>query len=183
MCPRTILCISTLRIFNSAFESIAWDLASVEAHLDLTISAATSINWSPGLTVSDNGSLITDARPLETTTYTLTVADQFGCENTDELVVSVDNDFKLLISNVLTPNGDGRNDTWRIENSDAFDVLHIKVYDRWGKPVYEADNYSQAWDGNVNLDALPEGTYFYLITFDDSDRVYKGSVSILREQN
>lgn len=145
--------------------------------------AATGVDWSPGLTVTDNASLITDVRPLETTTYTLTVTDQFGCVNTDDLTVEVINDFSLLIANVLTPNGDGKNDTWKILNSDAFEVLHIKVVDRWGKTVYQADNYTSAWDGNVNLDALPEGTYFYLITFDESDRVYKGAVSILREQN
>lgn len=145
--------------------------------------AATSVDWSPGLTVADNGALVTDARPLETTAFTLTVTDQFGCENSDELTVEVINDYKLLISNVLTPNGDGKNDTWKILNADAFEVLHIEVYDRWGSQVYTADNYTDAWDGNVNLDALPEGTYFYLITFDESDQVYKGAVSILREQN
>lgn len=145
--------------------------------------AAVNVDWSPGLTVADNGALVTDARPLESTTYTLSVTDQFGCQNSDELTVEVINDYKLLISNVLTPNGDGRNDTWQILNADAFEVLHIRVYDRWGKTVYEADNYTNAWDGNVNLDALPEGTYFYLITFDETDEVYKGAVSILREQN
>lgn len=145
--------------------------------------AATSVDWSPGLTVANNGELVTDARPLETTTYTLTVTDQFGCENSDDLTIAVINDYKLLIANVVTPNGDGRNDTWKILNSDAFEVLHVKVFDRWGTTVYEADNYTQAWDGTINLDALPEGTYYYLITFDESDQIYKGAVSILREQN
>lgn len=145
--------------------------------------AAVSVDWSPGLTVANNGALVTDARPLETTNYTLTVTDQFGCMNSDALTVEVINDHKLLISNVLTPNGDGRNDSWQILNADAFEVLHIRVYDRWGQTVFKADNYTAAWDGNVNLDALPEGTYFYLITFDESEQVYKGAVSILRENN
>ena len=100
-----------------------------------------------------------------------------------DLMVEVINDFKLLIANVITPNGDGKNDTWKILNSDAFEVLHVKVFDRWGKTVFETDQYTSGWDGNIDLDALPEGSYFYLITFDETDRVYKGAVSILREQN
>lgn len=144
--------------------------------------AAIQVDWSPGLTVANNSNLVTDARPLENTTYTLTVTDQFGCSNSDEISIEVINDYKLLISNVLTPNGDGQNDTWKILNADAFEVLHVLVFDRWGKTVYEADQYTNAWDGNINLDALPEGSYFYVITFDESDEVYKGSVSILREQ-
>lgn len=144
--------------------------------------AAVEVDWSPGLTVADNGALVTEARPLENTTFTLTVTDQFGCSNFDEVAIEVINDYKLLIANVLTPNSDGQNDTWKILNADAFAVLHITVVDRWGKTVFETDQYTSGWDGTINLDALPEGSYFYLITFDESDTVYKGAVSILREQ-
>ena len=130
--------------------------------------------------MANNAVLVTEARPLETTEYTLEVTDVNGCVASDKMTMEVIQDYKLLISNVITPNGDGDNDTWQIFNASSFDVVHILVLDQWGREVYQADNYTKAWDGNVNLDNLAEGTYIYLITFDESDRVYKGAVNILR---
>lgn len=141
---------------------------------------ASAVTWTPAATVANNSVLVTEARPLETTEYTLEITDVNGCLNSDKMIMEVIQEYKLLISNVITPNGDGDNDTWQIFNASSFDVVHIMVLDQWGREVYQADNYSKAWDGNVNLDNLAEGTYIYLITFDESDRVYKGAVNILR---
>ena len=98
----------------------------------------------------------------------------------DNVIIDVIKDYKLLVSNVITPNGDGQNDTWKIFNAASFDDISIQIMDRWGKEVYAAKEYQTEWDGNVNLDNLAEGTYIYLITFTGSDQVYKGTVNILR---
>lgn len=142
--------------------------------------SAVSVVWVPGATVADVSSLSTEARPLENTTYTLTVTDQYGCENSDDMDIEVLEDYKLLVTNTVTPNGDGVNDTWKIYNASSFDVIHINVFDRWGGEVFQADKYIEEWDGNVELDNLPEGTYHYVIFFDQTDKHYKGSVTILR---
>ncbi len=138
------------------------------------------ISWTPAETVIDNTSLITEARPLESTLFSLQVTDEFGCISTDEVYITVDMDYKLLVTNVVTPNGDGKNDTWKVFNASSFDIIHIRIYDIWGMEVFKQDNYQTEWDGVVNLDRLIEGTYYYTITFDESDRVYKGAVNILK---
>lgn len=136
--------------------------------------------WSPGEELSSPLTLITDARPLDTTTYTLTITSEFGCVNSDEMTVHVIEDFLLEPTNIITPNGDGKNDVWHIVNADAFEVVHINVFDRWGSTVYEATNYTDEWDGTVNFDRLPEGVYYYNIGFDASTIDYQGSITLLR---
>lgn len=143
---------------------------------------AETVSWTPALTLDDNTSLITKARPLENTIYKLTVTDQYGCINSDDVLININIDYKLQVTNVITPNGDGKNDTWKIYNASSYDDIHIHIYDIWGVEVYKADNYQTEWDGTstVNLDRLVEGTYYYTISFDDSDVIYKGAITILK---
>ncbi len=137
-------------------------------------------SWTPAATVVDNTSLITEARPLENTLFTLLVTDQYGCMFSDEVFITVEQDYKVQATNVVTPNGDGKNDTWKIVNANSFDIIHIRIYDIWGLEVYSVDNYQTEWEGVLNLDRLIGGTYYYTISFDESDKTYKGAVTILR---
>ena len=169
-----------------------YPLPLVDAGLDTIVSYGFNIplmgvaptmeiaSWTPALTVVDNTSLSTEARPLEDTTYTLQVTDEFGCIAFDDVFIEVDKDYKLLVTNVLTPNGDGKNDTWKIFNASSFDDIHVRIYDKWGLEVYSEDSYEAEWDGVLNLDLLNDGTYYYTINFDGSDRIYKGAITILR---
>lgn len=167
-------------------------LPLVDAGIDTTVSfgfyqalqgiapTAVSNTWSNGQIVKEVNELVTEARPLENTVFTLTVTDQFGCMNSDMVTLNVLNDYKLLVTNTVTPNGDGANDTWIIENASSFNVVHVQIYDRWGVEVFKQDNYQTEFNGSMDLDILPDGTYHYIITFDESDRVYKGSLTVLR---
>lgn len=136
--------------------------------------------WSPDTYLSDNGALNPDVvTPLQTTTYTLTATDQYGCVNSDDVTIIVDVNTPLDAPNVFSPNGDGINDTWIIPNLDFFPDNNVKLFNRWGKQVHEQDNYSSgtAWDGND----LPEGTYFYVIKLNiQGETVHRGAVTIVR---
>lgn len=136
--------------------------------------------WSPDTYLSNSAVLNPEVvEPLETTTYLLTATDDFGCVNEDEVTIFVDNNTPLNPPNVFSPNGDQFNETWVIPTIDFFPDNNVKVYNRWGKLVYEQDNYSngQAWDGQD----LPEGTYFYVITLNvQGNNVHRGSVTIIR---
>jgi gliding motility-associated-like protein len=122
------------------------------------------------------------ARPFETTTYTVTVTNARGCTSTKEVTIYVEDDFKVSASNVLTPDGNGKNDTWVIENIDAYGEANVTVYDRWGNLIYEATNYQNDWGGTRNNDILPDGTYYYTIRFNSSDEVYRGALTIIRNK-
>ncbi|MDQ4140245.1 MAG: gliding motility-associated C-terminal domain-containing protein, partial [Bacteroidota bacterium] len=77
------------------------------------------------------------------------------------------------IPNIITPNGDGLNDTFELTMSCL--EVDLKVYNRWGKMVYEQANYQNSWDGTD----LPEGTYFYQLN-SQNGLSWKGWIEISR---
>ena len=85
-----------------------------------------------------------------------------------KVVVEVMAPFACEIPNVFTPNGDGMNDNFEIPclGNDEFSRNSLIVFNRWGDQVYETTNYANTWQGTYNGDDLPEGTYYYILTFD-----------------
>ena len=78
-----------------------------------------------------------------------------------EVTVAVAESY-LAVPNVFTPNGDGKNDEFRVAYRSLRD-FHIWVYNRWGKLVYESTDPAKGWDGNINGRPAAEGAYFYVI--------------------
>jgi len=75
-------------------------------------------------------------------------------------------DIEITPSDTITPNGDGQNDTWFIENIWRYSNASIKVFNRHGVKVYEGRNYSDDWGGNSTEGGnglLPAGSYYYTI--------------------
>jgi gliding motility-associated-like protein len=99
-----------------------------------------------------------------------------GCESSvQELEVRVVVEGDLEVFNALSPNGDGINDVFTIRNIDFYPNNSLYIYNRWGVEVYKANGYGQNGtlfrgfsDGRntINRDsALPDGTYFYTLTY------------------
>lgn len=104
---------------------------------------------------------------------TLIVTTADGCQDTlvtSYSIVPLD----VIIPNVFSPNNDGLNDTFVIENGKYFENS-LTVYNRWGQAVYEAKNYKDSWRAN----GVPEGTYYYVFTI-MNDREYTGHLTIVR---
>jgi gliding motility-associated-like protein len=138
--------------------------------------------WSPAATLNNAGIFMPDATPLNTTTYTLAVTDVNGCVNSDDVIVTVAAQvFNGIVSNLFTPNGDGTNDFWYIQNIQNFPDNEVFVYNIYGDEVYEKKGYNNDWAGTYNGADLPDGTYFYVLRFDKSSKVVKGSIDILRK--
>ena len=78
-----------------------------------------------------------------------------------EVTVAVEESY-LAVPNVFTPNGDGKNDEFRVTYRSLRD-FHIWVYNRWGKLVYESTDPAKGWDGNINGRPAAEGAYFYVV--------------------
>lgn len=83
------------------------------------------------------------------------------------------------IMNLITPNGDGYNDTWQISDLSTFSPARVTIYSRAGRQVYTNDNYNNDWNGTFNGNPLPEGTYYYIIQGANGE-LFKGPISILR---
>jgi len=86
----------------------------------------------------------------------------------------------LNIPNVFTPNGDGFNDTFTIEDLPKYPENNIVIFNRWGNSVFQEKNYHNEWTGN----GLSEGTYFYILKVKSSADVwedYHGYITLLRK--
>ncbi|HRE73539.1 MAG TPA: gliding motility-associated C-terminal domain-containing protein [Flavobacteriales bacterium] len=148
----------------------------------LSGSGGGTYNWTPTSSLSNSTSATTFATPGNTTVYTLTVTDN-GCFDQDQVVVYVVD--PISIPNTFTPNGDGTNDTWQIQNIENFPNARVTVYDRWGQKVFNRQGYSNnnAWDGTNKGMKIPAGVYYYVIDLntgsDDENSQYSGSITIV----
>lgn len=88
------------------------------------------------------------------------------------------------IHNGFTPNSDNINDTWKIDNINAFKPNKVSIFNRWGQEVYSTEDYdneTKVWSGKDNKQRdLPSGTYFYIVEL-GSKKPIKGWVELLKE--
>jgi len=119
------------------------------------------------------------ASPDETTTFFVTVTDDNGCTASDSVVVEVIPGIKF--PDGITPNGDGINDTWIIDNIQLFNDAIVEVYNRWGQMLFQsAPGYPVPWDGRFNGEDLPVGTYYYVIYSANFEDPFTGPITIVR---
>jgi gliding motility-associated-like protein len=86
------------------------------------------------------------------------------------------------IPNAITPNGDGKNDFFVIDNIEKFTKSEFTVFNRWGEILYRSKAYNGQWGGtNQNGEPLAEGTYYYILRLNvDDGKILRGDVTILR---
>ncbi|RZK75845.1 MAG: DUF11 domain-containing protein, partial [Pedobacter sp.] len=87
--------------------------------------------------------------------------------------------LNFKIPNVITPNGDGKNDTFRIEGLELYPENNIIIFNRWGNEVYHSNgSYQHNWSG----EGLNAGTYYYLLKVKDPKgnwNAHKGYITLL----
>jgi gliding motility-associated-like protein len=90
----------------------------------------------------------------------------------------IGNTIPLPSTNYISPNGDGKNDFWKIENVDIYKEFALKIFDQFGQIIYEAPgNYNNEFDGKFKGIPLPTGNYYYI--FKNSRVTYKGNITIV----
>lgn len=95
--------------------------------------------------------------------YVIQVESDTGCLGPPKTV------YFIKVNNAFTPNGDGINDTWKIDNLDKMEKVSIVIVDRNGTKVFESTNPTKAeWDGKHNGRALPTASYWYTISWYDA---------------
>ena len=96
------------------------------------------------------------------------VSSNSGCYSISDFTIEVISS-ELSICNIpegISPNGDGFNDRFVLEN---YQVNSLKIYNRYGKLVYNVNDYNNDWEGqSYDGNKLPVGTYFYHIVYDDN---------------
>jgi gliding motility-associated-like protein len=168
-------------------------LPAVDAGADVTImegdtttlagsGGATGI-WMPGSSLSDSTIQAPDAYPTSTTNYIYTVIGANTCLNSDDVTISVDPPYPpFSIKNTITANNDGYNDTWIIEGIEAFPSTFVAVYNIYGKEIYSNEDYQNEWNGMVNGNMLPNGTYMFIVIPGGTDNEIKGNLTIMGDE-
>jgi gliding motility-associated-like protein len=129
-------------------------------------------SWSNGANTPDG--LIEN---IDAGTYSVTVTDNNGCITLKNgIVIAPDPEKNLIvINNAFSPNGDGINDYWVIQNINLYPENEVVVLNRWGNEVYTKKNYDNTWDGSN----LSEGTYLYILK-GICDVTINGYITIIR---
>ena len=138
--------------------------------------------WTPPEGLSATNILNPRSNPLVTTTYTLRITSSQGCTGTDNVDVIVV-PYCIKAMNAITPNGDGINDRWLVTNGNCISNASVHVYNRYGSPVFENNNYKNDWTGTYKGKPLPDATYYFVIEYkliDGRNVFLKGNLTILR---
>lgn len=165
---------------------------NAEAGEDVTISVGNTTQlsgeggtvyaWSPTETLSCDDCQSPIASPEVTTTYSVTVTNDAGCDSIDMVTVFIDEEHSLFIPNIFSPNGDGNNDVYQIHGTGIVS-LNVKIFDRWGAQVAELAKLNDTWDGSyrgsiMNSDAFG---YFLEVSYvDGTSESHKGTITLVR---
>jgi gliding motility-associated-like protein len=109
------------------------------------------------------------------------VTDDYGCTGSDTIIVRRCGDIE--IPTAFTPNGDGHNDTWQIDDLIVYPECSVDIYNRWGDRIFHSDGYSadKEWDGTSDKGKkLPMDAYYYVIDLHNGEEPIVGSVTIIR---
>ncbi len=121
---------------------------------------------------------------LSNGTYQIDVIDDNNCiQWGNSIAVNlIDTDIDCLqIPAAFSPNGDGHNDYWQIDNLHMFPKIIVQVYNRWGQLLYEAGAFDDFWDGTFNGNPVPTGSYLYHIDMNINNLPPRvGTVTIVR---
>jgi gliding motility-associated-like protein len=164
---------------------------SGDAYNDLVVSGGSgTFTWYSDQLLSTQigtGTTLAVIDQLGVTTYYVTETVNDCVSSPASVNISIDPCDTLLpivVPTAFTPDGDLMNDTWEILYiNDVYPDNQVFVYNRWGSLIFESvkgDYDSKPWDGSFNGNALPVGSFYYMIYTNDKDNtILKGIVSII----
>ncbi len=185
---RTPLCDTSLAFIIQAYPEVELLIAA-----DTTIAAGQvvplwvkgkevdSVYWTPAHWLDTFYSFHPLASPQAPVTYIATGTNIYGCFNTASVRIDIMED--LFIPNAFSPNGDGVNDVFRVENGGYRRMLDFSIFNRWGQRVFSgAHTIDGGWDGTYNGQIADGGVYHYYIKTELRDKVevFKGDLTLLR---
>ncbi|MBC6993664.1 gliding motility-associated C-terminal domain-containing protein [Neolewinella lacunae] len=137
--------------------------------------------WSPPLGLRTPNRATTLAAPTQSTDYLLNLITASGCRLSQLVSVQVDERVPIYAPTAFSPNGDGTNDTYRLElGARVAEVLSFRIYNRWGHLVFEG---LDGWDGITNGARAPAAVYVFTATVrlsDGSERALRGDFVLMR---
>ncbi|MBS1948241.1 MAG: PKD domain-containing protein [Bacteroidetes bacterium] len=148
-----------------------------------------SWSWSPPDYLNCTDCASPTSAPLTPTVYTLTVKTAIGCTSSATVRVRLlCSERAVQMANAFSPNGDGNNDFFYPSGQGIKLVKKFQVYSRWGQLLFSKSNFPPndrryGWDGSLNYEPQPSGTYVYLVEiecFTGETFFVKGTVELIR---
>lgn len=135
-----------------------------------------------------------NTQPIQTTSkasnlrfgyYYIKVMDAIGCELIDSVLINPgDCCTELFLPNSFSPNGDGKNDVFRVLSTAGIELEQFEVFNRWGQRVWQTNTYYDFWDGTFNGADAAASTYYYIYKYrcstDNKAYIKKGDITIIR---
>ena len=151
----------------------SYNLQNGIAHLEI-------IGGTPPFTTNwlHNGEGGFSAYGLAAGEYSIQVTDGNGCLHYTE--VSVPEIPPIKTYNAFTPNGDGFNDAWQIEDIIHYPNCEVRIYNRWGNLVFESKGYNFPWQGFQGTTGYPADTYYYIIDLKIGIQPFTGYVDLIK---
>jgi len=158
---------------NSVIVTLSWDTRTTPASFTANPDLLRVVRWDENqkLWVDEGG----EVNHADQTVTTPIKVDGFGIFTLGTVKKPLVNPGEVVIYNGVTPDGDGMNDYFIIDNINQFPNNNVKIYNRWGRQVYETHSYDS--NGNVfngiaqgkaivnQGEKLPTGTYYYVVEY------------------
>jgi gliding motility-associated-like protein len=171
-------------------EVVVWPLPEKDIRPDTVVSKGYEVQlwakggeryeWTPADMLDDPMLRKPVAIVSSTTTYTVTITTRFGCVGDTTVTLLAKEDYTLEPSNIMTPDGNGKNDYWIGDKAQYYSDVQVIVFDRWGRVVFTSNAYDNTWGGTSNGKELPDGVYYYIVKVPVERSEYKGSITIFR---
>lgn len=151
--------------YSNATKTLTWKVGSIA--VGATVELVLKVKANQAGTVTNTAKVTSTETDIDLTNNSSTHVKQI---------------LGLQIPNVITPDGDGRNDTFKIPGLEAYPENNLIIHNRWGNEVWKSigNAYKNDWDGR----GLNGGTYYYILKLKDPTgkwQVFTGWIALLRD--
>lgn len=148
--------------YNAAMNEVVWNIDTLHVLTSATLSFNARVT-AAGVVANTAVVSAKETDPDKTNNYSTVMTPAISTQ--------------FFIPNVITPNGDGKNDKFVIKGLDLYPRSVLEVFNRWGNQVYRSDNYSNNWGG----EGLSGGVYYYVLRINvaGAPQVYKGYIELI----
>jgi gliding motility-associated-like protein len=167
----------SIKVLSKQPPSIEWDNDSVYCSSPILLKPnanSGSYLWQDGST----SSTIWATKPGD---YTVEIRNECGAAKG---TISITEGLcELYMPNAFTPNGDGKNDIFRIKNPQFVREMKMQIFNRWGEVVFITSDSKKGWDGKYKNREQPLGNYVWIISLIDTkgqSKTYSGNVVLIR---
>ena len=149
----------------------------------LNDSSAYTYKWSSSACYfSDSNLAVTTASAEHSGSIYLHISDPYSCIGKDSINIIAEPCCQMFVPNAFSPNGDSKNDIFRVRSVRPFESFLLIVFNRWGQEVFRTKNQEDGWNGTFNGIKQEIGTYFYYIKYNCGTKELskKGDLTLIR---